>query len=325
MRVMEVRMGTKPNGLGVELSVVIPALNEATQLPRTLAAAQEYLHGRSYEIVVVDHGSSDGTAELAEAGGARVIRRSSGTIGSLRNVGARHARGRYLLFIDADVSLTAQWRERLPVALQRLEQSELLLTGSHCAPPELGGWIERNWFRQIALQERVGHLGTGHMLVLRESFERLGGFDETLQTGEDYEFCQRLLQEGGQIVNDASLKVVHHGYPKKLWAFIQREAWHGLGDVCSLRSVIGSKVALGALAFMIAHLLLVIGAVTGTGLQVAGVGVVVLAALLIASSQRKYKRAPLTTRLVNTVLYYFYYLGRSVSFCRMVTRPRRSG
>lgn len=301
------------------LSFVLPAYNEAANIGRTLASIRRFAPPYRYEIIVVDNGSSDDTAALAQRGGARVLSCPDGTIAAVRNLGAAQARGHVLVFLDADVTLTADWQAHLPAALQLLAGEQPAITGSHCGPPDDGGWIERHWFREFARETESTHLGSGHLLIARELFERLGGFDQALETGEDYEFCQRARQAGAIIVNDPALRVVHHDFPKTLGAFVRREAWHGRGDLRSWRSFLRSKVAVGAALFVLAHLLLLLGVVLSGGGYV-GAGLLLLIALLLASTWRKYRHAPWLARAVNTGLFYFYYLGRSLSFLTLLQR-----
>src|SRR5690349_3012260 len=103
------------------VSVIIPAHNEELFLRNTLKA----VHGSaralnlSYEAVVVDDASTDGTSALACELGARVINVNYRQIAATRNAGARAARGEVFFFVDADTTATAQ---AVGSALKRLEE-----------------------------------------------------------------------------------------------------------------------------------------------------------------------------------------------------------
>ncbi|HEX5513215.1 MAG TPA: glycosyltransferase [Gammaproteobacteria bacterium] len=303
-----------------ELSFIIPALNEADNIVRTLASIEREAAAYRHEVIVVDNGSTDATAQLAQEAGAKVLLLPAGTIAAVRNHGVRYARGRVLVFLDADASLTSDWREHLPASLIALAATKPLVTGSHCSPPDHCSWIEHHWFREFAVEQNARHLGTGHMLIPRDFFLQMGGFDERLETGEDYEFCQRARAAGGEIVNNPQLRVVHHNFPRTLRQFIRREAWHGRGDLRSLRAFLQSKVALGASAFLVAHGLVLAGLLLPGVASLLPLGLLLLILLLAASTWKKYRYAPWRSRFVNGGLFYAYYLGRSASLLYLFQR-----
>jgi glycosyltransferase involved in cell wall biosynthesis len=117
--------------VSIYLSVVIPAYNESSRLPESLHKAVEYLESRDYpyEVIVVDDGSSDNTADLAEefVKGAE-IRNPSSQIKVIHNphrgkgyavrTGMLAAQGRYILYSDADFSAPIEEVEKLLVYLQ---------------------------------------------------------------------------------------------------------------------------------------------------------------------------------------------------------------
>lgn len=109
------------------LSIIIPAYNEARRLPATLDAVRAYLDGRGFEfaeVVVVDDGSKDETAELVAAAAA-----SDGRVRLLKNPGnrgkgyavrhgMREARGEWVLFSDADLSAPIEELDKLIGAVE---------------------------------------------------------------------------------------------------------------------------------------------------------------------------------------------------------------
>ncbi len=96
------------------LSIVIPAYNEEGRLPATLMSVMGYLARQSYgsEVLVVDDGSSDGTAAAASHAGVQVLRRDHRGKGFAVRAGALAARGAYVLLCDADLAVPiAEWEK----------------------------------------------------------------------------------------------------------------------------------------------------------------------------------------------------------------------
>ena len=112
-----------------DLSIVIPAFNEELRLPQTLESVAAYIksRGRTVEVLVVDDGSRDGTAAVAESfrgkiPALRVVRNgiNRGKGYSVRR-GVQEARGRVVLFTDADLSAPIEEADKLVDALQQFD------------------------------------------------------------------------------------------------------------------------------------------------------------------------------------------------------------
>jgi dolichyl-phosphate beta-glucosyltransferase len=112
-----------------DVSIVIPAYNEARRLPTTLDGWQEFLGGQAYtwEILVVDDGSRDTTATVAEAAGARVLRlaQNQGKGGAVK-AGVLAAEGQTIVYADADMNVAPT---HLAEALALLESGADLIVG----------------------------------------------------------------------------------------------------------------------------------------------------------------------------------------------------
>jgi glycosyltransferase involved in cell wall biosynthesis len=171
------------------LSVIIPALNEALTLPLLLRA----LNGQTRppdEIIVADANSTDGTARLAQALGARVV--PGGRPGPARNAGARVASGDVLLFLDADV---VPGPEFLDLMLAEFELRGCGLASTALAALD-GTATDRllmevtNLYLQM-IQYVSPHSPGCCIMVKRSLHEALGGFDEAAQMAEDHDYGQR--------------------------------------------------------------------------------------------------------------------------------------
>jgi glycosyltransferase involved in cell wall biosynthesis len=96
-----------------DISIVIPAYNEETTILQTLSSLAANTTKRTVEIIVVNNNSTDRTAELATAAGARCIPETKQGITPARNAGLVAARGKYILNADADTIYPPDWIEEM--------------------------------------------------------------------------------------------------------------------------------------------------------------------------------------------------------------------
>src|SRR5690606_11839356 len=136
--------GTYAYGLRMMVSFVIPAYNEELYIENAVRSIDAAV-GRelSFEVLVVDNGSSDSTAAIAAEAGARVVQLPRGLISVARNTGAALAKGDYLVFIDGDVTLTSSWLAGFRTAAVAMQSQPLVLSGSLCSIPPAASWLER--------------------------------------------------------------------------------------------------------------------------------------------------------------------------------------
>jgi rSAM/selenodomain-associated transferase 2/rSAM/selenodomain-associated transferase 1 len=180
------------------LSVIIPARNEAENLPKTLAA----LAGAAgVEIIVVDGGSTDGTAALARSLGARALETASGRARQM-NTGAAVARGGALLFLHADTQLPPDFARHVQGALSTPGMSAgafRLRTDSHRRLMRVVEFMvnTRSRLRQMPY-------GDQGIFLKAELFRELGGFPE-LPILEDYALVRRLRRRGTVLLAKASV------------------------------------------------------------------------------------------------------------------------
>lgn len=176
-----------------DISVIIPTLNEASELEGTIDSVLEAF-GDSAEIIVVDGGSTDGTADRARRR-AQVIRSAPGR-GRQLNAGAATARGEVLLFLHADTWLHPASAANLESALADRE-----VVGG-CFRVQLRGptsdrWIARALAAAINLRTRWLRTASGDQAIFTRHavFQRVGGFP-TLALFEDVLFFRELRRAG---------------------------------------------------------------------------------------------------------------------------------
>ena len=179
-----------------EISVIVPAWNEADELPRTLPALQCALGelGLAAEIVVVDNASTDNTATIAREHGARVVSEVERQIARARNTGARAAHGRVLIFVDAD---TWPSGELLRAACSALDSGTVCGGGAQVAFENLDRRLYRSGTALWNALARRFHLAAGcFVFATREAFEAVGGFSEQVYAGEEVAFSIHMQRWG---------------------------------------------------------------------------------------------------------------------------------
>ena len=188
---------------GVELSVVMAARNAEHTIGDQLAALCSERWDRTWEIIVVDNGSSDRTREvikayqrdcpiltMVEAPGGRGA-------GYARNEGVKRANGRSLAFCDADDVVGEGWVAAIGDAL--LEEE--FVAGSVCFDGLNPGWLQTAFYSKppdkVELFEGIFPMAaTCNLGLRRQVFEQVNGFDESFLTGQDLELCLRLWIAG---------------------------------------------------------------------------------------------------------------------------------
>lgn len=306
-------------------SFVIPARDEAESVARLIGSIHAFAPDDGpHEIIVVDNGSTDATGEEARRAGARVLMSSARTIGAARNAGVENATGEILIFLDADCTLTKEWHERIDAILPRVRGGAFVCAGAQVFPPRSPRHVLwEHWFLPFASQPDASHIGSAHFICRRDDFLTVGGFDESLATGEDYDLCARFKRKGGVLLNDPALRVEHHGFPTTLSAFLRRERWHGRGDAGSLRSVVQSRVAVASLVFVGALVTSVTTLALGRG-GIAATAAVGAVTILLASAIRKFRHAGVRTVVVSSLVFVPYYLGRFLSLVDGIRAGLRS-
>jgi glycosyltransferase involved in cell wall biosynthesis len=186
----------------LKLSVVVPAFNEERLLPATLkqlAAGIEVFQRRGWssELIVCDNNSSDGTAAVARAAGAKVVFEPVNQIARARNAGARAARGEWLVFVDAD---SAPPTELLEEVRRCMERSDCVGGGTTLACDSNVKFV-RQWIMVWnAVSRLMGWAAGSFMFCHARTFREAGGFSQALYAAEEIDLSQRLKRLGRFVI-----------------------------------------------------------------------------------------------------------------------------
>ncbi len=178
------------------LSVIIPTLNAEATLPRVLTALiPAAVHGVVREVIIADGGSTDGTAEIVEATGAKFIHAPRGR-GSQLAAGAKAAKSSWLLFLHADTVLEQGWDREVEkllehVAAGRFRSPEIAATFRFTLDDFSGSarFLERVVAYRCALLKLP--YGDQGLIVNKRLYDRIGGFRD-LPLMEDVDLVRRI-------------------------------------------------------------------------------------------------------------------------------------
>lgn len=188
-----------------KVSVIIPAFNAEKYIADAVMSVKRQSYG-NVEIIVVDDGSRDESARVAESlGGVTCIRKPNGGVSSARNLGVQHASGEFIAFLDAD-DVWHSDKLRAQIALMELyEDCDLSYTRcsederdyqSHIAGraiPFERGAPKHTVERSLAPSFRSPYFGTSTVVVRRSAFDAAKGFDQALPFAEDVDFYLKVL------------------------------------------------------------------------------------------------------------------------------------
>ena len=202
------------------VSFVVPARNEADQLPATLSSIETAAASVDHECLVVDGDSDDATRSLARDHSARVIRARPTGQGDARHRGAHHASGRWLAFVDAD---TRVWPAYIETMLSFVREHDLAGANSRCRVTGGGRTVPFELLFNYGLPKLSPTTFPGfNVFVSRSAYFDVGGFasgpneDVTFshRLGRAYPTatCPRVLVEtsGRRITDSGFLRTVGH-------------------------------------------------------------------------------------------------------------------
>lgn len=230
------------------LSIILPTYNRSALLKVAIAALlRQTAPSNSYEIVVVDNNSSDGTAEVVTAFGdprLRVIHEPRQGLSFARNAGLEAARAPIVAFTDDDVVAAPAWVETLVAALDANPQVDGV--GGRVLPAWVNqrpSWLTREHWAPLALQDHgdgprifdrsrpTGLIGA-NVALRRTVFNRIGLFSPDVQrvkdgigSTEDHDLLSRLYDAGGRMLYEPGMLVIAPVQPDRCDRRYHRR-WH---------------------------------------------------------------------------------------------------
>lgn len=215
-----------------KISVVICAYNEAKGITRVLTSLKKQKF-KDFEVIVVNDGSTDKTAEIAKKGGARVINMPHKGLSAARNAGINNSRADITAIIDADCYTRNDWLGQIYGGIKK---GEIVVTGNTKIPKStfLGDCIsglgypggahlgfDKMW--PVDADGYTNHLAGGNCAFRKKDIQKLGAFNPKLTiTADDVYLSMKILKNGLKIKYNPDM-VMYHPPRKDLSSFIR---WH---------------------------------------------------------------------------------------------------
>lgn len=212
--------------MSCKVSVIIPAFNRFAMLKKALASVLSQTY-RDFELIIVDDGSTDGTASLFKSCPPQVIYlfQDNQGVASARNAGIRRAQGEWLAFLDSDdtwlpekLALQMEFHRKNPGIKISQTEEVWIRNGKRVNPmnkhKKVSGWIFEHCLPLCLISP-------SSVILAREIFDGTGVFDESFTVCEDYEFWLRcaLRYEIGLINRPLTVKYGGHAdqLSKRYW------------------------------------------------------------------------------------------------------------
>lgn len=200
------------------VSIVIPTRNEERNIGRLIESIQKQTY-QNIDIVVVDDGSTDKTVEIARKLKARVFSRKHEERSAQRNFGAKQARGKYFIFLDADMELTHDVVKDCIETSQKGNFKLLII-------PERT--VGNNYIAKIRNFEREMYMGDFSIEVARffdrDVFFEFGGYDLELTGPEDYDLPYRISKK--YKIGRSHKYILHHEENATLRKLLSRKYYY---------------------------------------------------------------------------------------------------
>ncbi len=212
----------------MDISVVIPALNEEKYIGTCLKSLRDQRFNGNYEVIVADDSSEDGTVAVAEKYADKVVVHGRGSISYGRQKGAEAAKYPAIAFTDADTFVAPDWLAQLSACLDRER-----VVGVHGQLMPLdGNAVENNFCRYVLPPYSALMVGIhqpsvpgANFAVTKKAFEKVGGFNTKLITAEDVELCKRIKREGRFLFNRNAVVYVSTRRVRK-WGYAKVVSFH---------------------------------------------------------------------------------------------------
>ncbi|MBN2372462.1 glycosyltransferase [bacterium] len=214
---------------GVKFSVIVPVYNGEKTLERCLSALKRQTIPRDdYEIILVDDGSTDGTANIARSNVDKYLYQKNQGPAAARNLGVRMANGKIVLFTDSDCEPVENWIEEM-VAPFRWNTEIVGVKGAYLTKQKeiMARFVQIEYETRYEFMKRfeyIDFIDTYAAAYKKDIFLEFGGFDSDFPIAmtEDTELSYRISAAGHKMVFNPKA-FVYHSHPTSFFYYLKRK------------------------------------------------------------------------------------------------------
>jgi GT2 family glycosyltransferase len=222
-----------PDGPWPKISVVVCTHNGEATLAQCLDRAAELTYP-DFEVVVVDDGSTDGSADVARARGVTLVQTEHRGLSFARNAGVQRAAGAIVAFLDDDAYPDPDWLHYVAASLRANDHAGM---GGPNIPPENDGLIADcvaaapgGPIHVLISDREAEHVPGCNMAFRKSALQEIGGFDERFRVaGDDVDVCWR-LQEAGHTLGFSAGAVVMHRRRDSVRRYLKQQYGYGKAE-----------------------------------------------------------------------------------------------
>lgn len=209
-----------------KISVIIPVYNEELAISKCLNSLKQQSY-KNFEIIVVDDGSTDSTKSVIKPFGVILLEQQHKGPGTARNLGAKHAKGDILVFVDADMTFDPDFISDLILPIQEKKAIGTFSKNEMVSDSD-SKWsicwnINRNVPRDRMIAKNYPDEAPVFRAILKSEFEKVNGFETSGDYADDWSLSEKL----GHKSKLAQGAVYYHINPQNLSEVWQQARWIG--------------------------------------------------------------------------------------------------
>lgn len=214
----------------VDVSVVIPTLNEETRIVTCLKSIRASEFSGTYEVIIADCDSEDKTIEVAKPYIDSHVSQSKRTIAANRQVGGKAANGKVILYTDADTIVEKDWIQKVWDVYEKHPNvgavyGNVFFHDTGKVEKKVSEFLMPKYLKLLSVLKMHSPIGS-NLSIRKDVFDEIGGFDPDLVTAEDLDLCKKVENAGKELYYEPEAIVYASARRVKEWGYLYYTYFH---------------------------------------------------------------------------------------------------